>query len=495
MSSWYLLVPVLLPIVSGLAMALLPSFEERKSRNLCTLSVLVLNVAALLPILLGGDMTLTLFTLSDTLPVFLHSDTAGKIFAAVMCFVWACAGAYSFEYMAHEENERRYYSFYLITLGVLMALCFSGSIITFYMFYEAMTLLTFPLVMHTGKKDAVAAGLKYLIYSVLGASLVLLGVFLLSPYVSSFSFTPGGVLSLEKAAGHEGLILTASFLMLIGFGTKAGMFPLHGWLPTAHPAAPSPASAVLSGIITKAGVLGVVRLIYCFVGADYLRGTWVQTAFMSLTLFTVFMGSLLAFREGGLKKRLAYSSVSQVSYVLFGLSTMHPLGMAGALLHVVAHALIKDTLFMSAGAIICKTGKTRVSELEGIGKQMPVVMWCFTLASVGLVGIPPCLGFVSKWYLAQGALNMTGVAGFFSWLAPAVLLISALLTAGYLFPISIHGFFPGQEENGQRKFFEKKEPSHVMLIPLIILTTLSVVAGIFPTGMIELFQRLAETLM
>ena len=163
MSSWYLLVPVLLPIVSGLAMALLPSFEERKTRNLCTLSVLVLNVLVLLPILLGGDMTLTLFTLSDSLPVFLHSDTAGKIFAAVMCFVWACAGAYSFEYMAHEENERRYYSFYLITLGVLMALCFSGSIITFYMFYEAMTLLTFPLVMHTGKKDAVAAGLKYLI--------------------------------------------------------------------------------------------------------------------------------------------------------------------------------------------------------------------------------------------------------------------------------------------------------------------------------------------
>lgn len=495
MSSWYLLVPVLLPILMGLALAFLPPFQERRSRNLCTLAVLVVNVLALLPILLSEDMTLTLFTLSDTLPVFLHTDTAGKIFSAVMCFVWACAGAYSFEYMAHEEHERRYYSFYLITLGVLMALCFSGSIITFYMFYEAMTLLTFPLVMHTGKKDAVAAGIKYLIYSVVGASLALLGVFLLSPYVSSFSFVPGGVLDAEKAVGHEGLILWTAFLMLLGFGTKAGMFPLHGWLPTAHPAAPSPASAVLSGIITKAGVLGILRLIYCYVGADFLRGTWVQTAFMSLTLFTVFMGSLLAYREGGLKKRLAYSSVSQVSYVLFGLSTMHPIGLVGALLHVVAHALIKDTLFMSAGAIICKTGKTQVSELEGIGKQMPAVMWCFTLASVGLVGIPPCLGFVSKWYLAQGALSMAGVAGFFGYLAPAVLLISALLTAGYLFPISIHGFFPGRTDDGQLKFFEKKEPSHVMLIPLILLTVLSVASGMFPSGLIDLFQRLAGTLV
>jgi len=221
----------------------------------------------------------------------------------------------------------------------------------------------------------------------------------------------------------------------------------------------------------------------------------VQTAFMCLTLFTVFMGSLLAFKEGGLKKRLAYSSVSQLSYVLLGVASMHPLGFAGALLHVVAHSLIKDTLFMSAGAIIHKTGKTQVAELEGIGKQMPVTMWCFTLASVGLVGIPPCLGFVSKWYLAQGALNMTGVASLFSWLAPVVLLISALLTAGYLLPISIRGFFPGHDGEGNLKFFEKCEPTHVMLIPLIILTALMILAGMFPGSLVELFTSLANTLM
>jgi len=298
------------------------------------------------------------------------------------------------------------------------------------------------------------------------------------------------VLDMAKVAGHEGLVLATSFLMLLGFGAKAGLFPLHGWLPTAHPAAPSPASAVLSGVITKAGVLGVIRLMYTYLGADFLRGSWVQTAFMSLTLFTVFTGSLLAFREGLLKKRLAWSSVSQVSYVLFGVSTMHPVGLVGALLHVVCHSLVKDTLFMSAGAIILKTGKTFVKDLRGIGKQMPVVMWCFAIASLGLIGIPPCLGFTSKWYLAQGAMAMTGVNAALNVAGPVVLLISALLTAGYLMPIVIRGFFPGEGER-----FEKKEPSYVMLIPLCLLAGLSVLIGAFPDALIGLFSALAAGLM
>lgn len=484
--SWYLLVPILLPVLTGLEIGLSKRLGDGKARNPVTALVLLLNLAALVPLMLtGGELRLDLFRFSERLPVFLKLDDTGRVMAAVMAFLWAASGIYSFEYMEHEEHKRRYYSFYLISLGVLMGLCFSGSIITYYMFYELMTLLTVPLVMQEMTREAVAAGIKYLIYSVLGASLVLLGVFLLSPVLDSFDFVQGG--HLKQGAGATAV--TAAFLMLVGFGTKAGMFPLHGWLPTAHPVAPAPASAVLSGIITKAGVLGALRVAYQLVGPEFLRGTWAHIAWMSLTLFTVFMGSMLAYREDLLKKRLAWSSVSQVSYVLFGLSTLHPLGVVGALLHVVAHALIKNTLFLSAGAIIHKTGKTRVSELTGIGKEMPVVMWCFTIASVGLVGIPPCLGFVSKWYLAQGALNMTGLPGFFSWLAPAVLLISALLTAGYLLTISIKAFFPGEGFVG-----EDHEPSGIMLAPLIILAGLSLVFGMFPGGLIRLFETIAHAL-
>ncbi len=496
--SILLLFPVLLPLLAGAAVCFIPAFESAKLRRAVTVAVLAATLLLLVPVFFAGETALTLFTLSADLPIFLHTDMLGLIFAVLMAFVWMTAGVYSFPYMAHEGGERRYYALYLCTLGALMGLCFAGSIITFYMFFEAMTLLTMPMVMHSGKKDAVAAGVKYLIYSVLGASLVLLGVFVLAPYVNGFSFAPGGVLNMEKVAGHEGLVLAFSFLMLVGFSAKAGLFPLHGWLPTAHPAAPSPASAVLSGVITKAGVLGVIRLMYCYLGAEFLRGTWVQTAYMCLTLLTVFTGSLLAYHEGHLKKRLAWSSVSQVSYVLFGLSTMTPVGLCGALLHAIAHSLIKDTLFMSAGAIILKTEKTAIADLRGIGKQMPVTLGCFTVASLGLVGIPPCMGFVSKWYLAQGSLAASGVSSALNVLGPVVLLLSALLTAGYLFPIVIRGFIVGNLGHGHdapAETFERNDAPWMMLIPLLALAGLSVLIGMFPTALIDLLTRVGTALM
>lgn len=490
--SILLLFPVLLPLLAGAAVCFFPQFEDAKLRRTVTIAVLGATLVLLIPVLLSGDMTLTLFTLSADLPIFLHADTMGLVFACLMAFVWATVGIYSFPYMAHEGGEKRFYALYLCTLGALMGLCFAGSIITFYMFFEGMTLLTMPMVMHSGKKEAVSAGIKYLIYSILGASLVLLGVFVLAPYVKDFSFAAGGALDMEKVAGHEGFVLTFAFLMLVGFSAKAGLFPLHGWLPTAHPAAPSPASAVLSGVITKAGVLGVIRLIYCYLGVDFLAGTWVQTAYMCLTLLTIFTGSLLAYHEGHLKKRLAWSSVSQVSYILFGLSTMNPVGLAGAVLHAIAHSLAKDTLFMSAGAIIMKTEKTQVADLRGIGKRMPVTLACFTVASLSLVGIPPCMGFISKWYLAQGSLAATGVSAALTIIGPVVLLISALLTAGYLFPIVIRGFITGHDEPAEVK---ADDAPLMMLIPLLVLAVLSVVIGMFPGALIDLLTKVGTALM
>lgn len=491
--SILLLFPVLLPLLAGAAVCFFPQFEDAKLRRTVTIAVLAVTLALLVPVLLSGETTLTLFTLSADLPIFLHADTMGMIFACLMAFVWATVGIYSFPYMAHEGGEKRFYALYLCTLGALMGLCFAGSIITFYMFFEGMTLLTMPMVMHSGKKEAVSAGIKYLIYSILGASLVLLGVFVLAPYVKDFSFAAGGALNMEKVAGHEGFVLTFAFLMLVGFSAKAGLFPLHGWLPTAHPAAPSPASAVLSGVITKAGVLGVIRLIYCYFGVSFLSGTWVQTAYMCLTLLTIFTGSLLAYHEGHLKKRLAWSSVSQVSYILFGLSTMNPIGLAGAVLHAVAHSLAKDTLFMSAGAIIMKTEKTQVADLRGIGKKMPVTLACFTVASLSLVGIPPCMGFISKWYLAQGSLAATGVSAALNVIGPVVLLISALLTAGYLFPVVIRGFITGHDENAEA--VQKDDAPLMMLIPLLVLVVLSVVIGMFPGALIDLLTKVGTALM
>ncbi|MBQ3223136.1 MAG: proton-conducting membrane transporter, partial [Clostridia bacterium] len=271
----------------------------------------------------------------------------------------------------------------------------------------------------------------------------------------------------------------------------AGLFPLHGWLPTAHPVAPAPASAVLSGVITKAGVLGSLRVVYYLAGADFLRGSWVQYAWMGLTLFTVFLGSMMAYREDLFKKRLAYSTVSQVSYVLFGLSTMTEMGFVGALLHIVFHSAIKNTLFMSAGAVIHQTGKTKVSELRGIGKQMPVTMWCFVVVSAGLIGIPPTAGFISKWYLAGGAVAME--AGAFSWMGPATLLLSAILTAGYLLSVAIRGFFPGTDFDYAG--LEKAEPDWKMLVPMLVLAVAVLLGGMFPGALIGFASSIASLVL
>jgi multicomponent Na+:H+ antiporter subunit D len=324
-----------------------------------------------------------------------------------------------------------------------------------------------------------------------GAYMGLFGIYFLYHYCDTLTFTPGGSLNMGLVQGNEAIMLVVVFVMLIGFGVKAGMLPFHSWLPSAHPVAPSPASAVLSSVIVKSGVLAIIRVVYYMVGPDFIRGTWVQTAWMVLTLITVFMGSMLAYREPVFKKRLAYSTVSQVSYILFGLSLLSPTGMTGALLHTVFHAFIKCTLFLTAGIFIFECHVTRVEELPGIGKRMPKTLWCYTFASLALIGIPPTSGFISKWYLAQGALEAN--VGAFGWIGPAILLISALLTAGYLLPITMKGFFPGEEVTELAAV--KKEPARLMLVPLFLLAALTVILGVIPNPLTNYISQLVSGLM
>lgn len=432
-----------------------------------------------------------LFNLTENLPILFKVDAMSIIFAAVTIIIFLGSGIFSLEYMKHEQKKKRFYVFYLLAFLVLMGLCFAGNLITFYLFFEMLTLASTPLVLHSGSREANMAGLKYLFYSLCGAYMALFGLYFVSKYGNTLTFSEGGVINQELAAGHTGLLLVAAFVMILGFSVKAGMFPMHAWLSAAHPVAPAPASAVLSAVIVKAGVLGIIRVIYYIFGAAFLKGTWVQTAFMVLTLITIFMGSMLAYREPVLKKRLAYSTVSQVSYILFGLSAMDMNSVTGGVLHVIAHGFIKAALFLCAGAIIYMTGKTRVEELKGIGKEMPLLMWCYTIVSLGLIGIPPTGGFISKWYLAMGSLE-TGIPGF-SWIGPVVLLVSALLTAGYLLPITIQGFFPGADYD--YKALKKKEPSALMMVPVLILTVLTVFMGLFPGQLISWIQQAVTKLI
>lgn len=479
------------PIVCALILFLIKE-KVMSRKSVFVYSGVVLGITLILVMLAvfgAGGEPVNLLNLNDVIVISFKMDYTGKLFAIIMALVWTAAGFFSFEYMKHEENIKRYFGFYLMVLGILMGLCFSGNLVTYYAFYEFMTLASFALVLHNGTREAIMAGLKYLFYSFAGAYMVLFGIYFVSQYSvdPAMTFAEGGIidttlaiskgaLSLAGTSAGGGVLSISLLFMIIGFSVKAGMFPMQGWLPTAHPVAPAPASAVLSGIIVKAGVLGIIRVVFYIFGSSLFSGSYVQTVVIILALITVFMGSMLAFREPVLKKRLAYSTVSQVSYILFGIFMINDTAMKGSMIHVIAHAAIKSTLFLCAGAIIYITGKTRVEQLRGIGRKMPVMLWCYTIVSLGLIGIPPFGGFTSKWYLCIGALETQMPV--FAWLGPVILLVSALLTAGYLLPITINGFLPGKDFKDEE--CPGNEPKLIMLIPIIILTAVSVVIGLFP---------------
>ncbi len=483
MDQILLLFVIFFPVACGVLMRFLKGGSKK------LLLVIALGVEAIACVLPRMGAALTLFSMTQSLTVSLRLDEVSRLFMLVTGGGFLLAGIYALRYMEHSERQESFYSFFLLSQGALMGMDLAANLITMYLFFEMITLLSMPMVLHDRTQAAVRAALKYLFYSIAGAFLALCAIFFLSRYAATLDFVPGGSLNPAAIEGHETLLRVVIFLGVLGFGAKAGMYPLHGWLPDAHPAAPAPASAVLSGIIAKAGVLAIVRIVFFSVGAEFLRGTWVQKAWLSIALLTVLMGSMMAFREKQFKKRLAYSSVSQISYILVGLFFLSPQGAFGGFLHLLFHAVIKICLFLVAGSFIFNTGAHDVDEFLGYGRSMPKTLWAFTLASLALIGIPPASGFVSKWYLAEGALA-SGMQ-VFSWLAPVILLISALLTAGYLLPITIRGFFPGKDAAVPER---NDEGGALMWLPIVLLAVLSLVLGIFSGALTGQFTALANAL-
>ena len=461
-----LVLTVLLPLL-GVAVSIAP-LRRRWRRVLYAAVMLLADGMGLLCAKHGGEISL--FRLGGEIRLALFLDGTGRVFLALTLLLYTMSTFYAFDYLKKDRRQHVFFAFWFSSLSAMLAVCMAANLLSFYLCFELATLTTVPLVLHNRTPESNAAALKYLFYSIGGALLGLFAVVTLSTAgVSGFVF--GGALP----AGARGELLRAAvFAGIVGFGAKAGMFPLHGWLPTAHPVAPAPASALLSGIIVKAGILGVIRLVYFAAGPEMLRDSWAQTAWMVLALVTVFLGSMLAWREKELKKRLAYSTVSQLSYIMLGLSLLSPEGLRAAMLHACAHVCAKGALFLCAGAFIHKLGRRYVAELRGIGRQMPVTVWCFLIGGLSLIGIPPLGGFVSKWQLSLAALDTA--PGAFSLLIPVMLVISALLTAGYLLPPVIEAFFPSE---GGEDSKERTEASLWMTVPMLLLGCCSLAVGLF----------------
>ncbi len=483
--NFLLIFPILFPIISGALVSLI-GFKNRKARNIYLLAVTLINSFLILLVLLNDDKidSLHFMNISKGLPLALSADGMSRIFAGLIALLWPIAVSYAIEYMVHEGGENTFYTFYLITYGVTCGLAFSDNLLTLYLFYEFLTLITLPIVMHGMKEKNIAAGRKYVLYSIGGAAFAFIGMVVVLNQAGTTEFLYGGVF--KGLEGSEADIMRMIFVMtFFGFGVKAAIFPLHGWLPSAS-VAPTPVTALLHAVaVVNCGAFAIIRVIYYIFGTELLYGTWAQNLCLIMSVVTIIFGSSMALKEQHFKRRLAYSTISNLSYMLFGASLMTPEGLTGSLSHFVFHGIIKITLFFVAGIVLCKYEKAYVDELYGYGRKMKITFGAFTVAGLGLMGIPPTIGFASKWQLITGAAKSGGVPATVGILA---ILVSAVLTALYIFSLIFRAYFPGSGFDNET-ISDVKDPGLFMKVPLIILSVLIIVLGIFSSYIVDYISK------
>lgn len=483
MNTAIVLIPILFPMVIAIFIGF-GRFRENIRNSIVAITVF-LNLFFIIYIFKNkGTAFFTVVKINEFLDIYLKIDKLGVFFSLLVSILWIFTSFYSMEYMKHEGKENRFFAFFLVTLGVTLGISFSGNLVTLYLFYEVLTLATFPLVIHSGSREALKSGRKYLIYSFVGATFVLLGMIFLFAVTKGLDFYPKGIIRDFKL--NKTLISTSYIVMFLGFGVKAALVPFHSWLPKAM-VAPTPVSSLLHAVaVVKSGVFALIRITYYVFGGEIVKLIYGRKYLLLFVIISILMGSFLALHQSNLKKRLAYSTISQLGYILLGILILNGNSLVGGLLHLINHAVIKITLFFCVGTIMYTRGKTDIDEIKGIGKEMPYTMWCFTISSISLIGIPPTNGFVSKWYLAQGGL-LEGKVIF-----PAILLISALLTAMYLLPIITVAFFKKDEQHKNVEKIEIKEAPKNMLVPIILITCITIVLGLYPNPVLNFLLEISK---
>ena len=488
-----MLTVILLPFAGGVLLQFLRFRDTgQKQRYIC--AYVLLNTLLTYVLLWQGPTELirVINFAGAKLDFSLKLDGLGIVFAGLVSTLWPLAVLYSFPYMEHEHNgrvhENIFYLFYTATYGVTLGIAMSGNMLTMYCFYELLTLVTVPLVMHTLTKEAVLASRKYFYYSLGGAAFAFIGLIFLVVYGDSLAFLYGGVLNLSQVGDKKDLMLFIYVLAFMGFGVKAAVCPFNSWLPQAG-VAPTPVTALLHAVaVVKSGAFAIIRLTYYSFGTDFLRGTWAQYLLLGIVIFTIVYGCSMAVRETHIKRRLAFSTISNLSYILFGVLIMTPLGLAGALCHMVFHGVMKICSFFCAGAMITQAHADYVHQIDGMAKKMPKIFAIFTVSALALMGVPGLCGFVSKWHLAKAAfasdnvLAVVGVGG---------LLVSALLTAIYMLSIVIRAYFPGNDFDYGKLHGEICDPDWRMLLPLSLFVVLMVVIGVYSAPFVAFFSSVA----
>ncbi|MDE7323574.1 MAG: proton-conducting membrane transporter [Lachnospiraceae bacterium] len=488
-----MLTVILLPFAGGVLLQLI-KFKEKRYKQCFIFAYVFVNTLLTYILLAQGptDIIRIINFAGAKLNFSLKIDGMSIVFGGLVATLWPLATLYSFPYMEHENNgrvhENIFYLFYTATYGVTLGIAMSGNMLTMYCFYELLTLVTVPLVMNTLTREAVLASRKYFYYSLGGAAFAFIGLIFLIVYGDSLSFIFGGVLTPNAMRDKKDLLLFIYVLAFMGFGVKAAICPFNSWLPQAG-VAPTPVTALLHAVaVVKSGAFAIMRLTYYSFGVDFLRGTWAQYLLLCIVIFTIVYGCSMAVRETHIKRRLAFSTISNLSYILFGVLIMTPLGLVGALCHMVFHGVMKICSFFCAGAMITQAHANFVHEIDGMAKKMPKIFGIYTVSAFALMGVPGLCGFVSKWNLAKAAfqsgnlLAVVGVGG---------LLISALLTAIYMLGIVIRAYFPGNQFDYGKLHDDIHDPDWRMLLPLFLFVGAMFVIGVYSAPLVDYFTSVA----
>ena len=475
---------VVVPLLGALAVMLAGSRPNlREAMSLAAGVILLALVVRLLPRALSGDWPAAV--LAEPIPglsLAVSAEPLGVLFGLIASFLWIVTTVYSIGYMrGHgEAHQTRFYTFFAVAMGCTMGVAFADNLFTLFVFYEVLTLSTYPLVTHAGTQEARQGGRTYLgILMATSMGFLLLAVVWTWKLTGNVSFTSGGILGGAASPLVIGVLFA---LYVFGIG-KAALMPFHRWLPAAM-VAPTPVSALLHAVaVVKAGVFAILKITVYIFGLDLLRDTGVTDWLLWVAAFTILVASVIALRQDNLKARLAYSTISQLSYIVMGALLVNSTALAGSTLHLATHAFGKITLFFCAGAILVASHKTKVSQLDGLGRRMPWTMGAFFLASLSIVGLPPMGGMWGKWYLALGALD----AGYVFLVA--VLMVSTLLNIAYLIPVPIRAFLGKADAGGE---IQIREAPIACLIAMGV-TVVGCVALFFnPTWIVQLAHQFVE---
>ncbi|MBI5787464.1 MAG: monovalent cation/H+ antiporter subunit D family protein [Candidatus Schekmanbacteria bacterium] len=518
--------PFLAVLVPALTIIFLPFLSDAKGNRLLVWSMVLdfLIVASMYPAISDGNTIHCTLNTGLNVQLAFMADALSMLAGLIAIFMWMLASVFSVKYMAHEHAQCRYNVFSLLSLTGMMGVVFTKNLFSLYLFFEMLSIASYVMVIHEESPDAAEAGLKYIFMGVCG------GLILLFAIISTYAITgTGDLVEIAKISGRfagNPMVAIIFLCFIVGFGVKAGLFPVHIWLPDAHPVAPSPASALLSGVMIKAGAYGIIRTVYTIMGTGVLRGQTVTSILLIFAVINIFLGSAVAIKQTELKRMLAYSSISQMGYIILGVALMSPKALTGGVVHIFNHAIIKGTLFLCAGAFIAQTGLRQLVDLKGIGKRMPVTTACFTLAALSMIGFPPFNGFISKWFLALGALEATQIGTQPNWVgtgAVLLLMLSSLMNLIYYGPVIYGAWFgkvntaagyPVNSHNNDHAHNQSSahgqgnmqshikhplpagndDPGLWMKIPLIILGACIVFFGIFPQLPIGLAQQASQLL-